>query len=289
MARNDFLPFDADEYRAVVNPTNLVQQTWGYGRRLVLVPGELKDPRRAPVQFVKARIARKAVKNRRRFLQLMTVEQGMRLINLAQKLDNFPEAYRQLTGRTGTTAGEIMMEREIRNKLRRVLIHQVGIPEDAMGNWTISDMRAVIKDNTLLSDVDDVTGRPRIDAVTKEQGSVFDAMSRAQDTSKGAALDTFTAGLFHESEPARPSSEDRVGEQGLAGDFFIPEEIGDEPTVEEQAARATAEFDVSSGGAVAGAVPATVAASEYFKGITVTTEGQEIDPKDLQDRRSFFG
>ncbi|NIS14110.1 MAG: hypothetical protein GWN97_19930, partial [Thermoplasmata archaeon] len=155
---------------------NVVQQTWGYGRRLVLVPGELENASRAPVQFVKTRIARKAVKNRRRFLQLMTVEQGMRLINLARELGDFPAAYKRLTGRTaGTSAGEIMLERELKNKLRRTLIHDVGVEAESMDNWTVEDMRAVIKDNTLLADIDEVSGRPRIHDNISDQGSVFDA------------------------------------------------------------------------------------------------------------------
>jgi molybdopterin converting factor small subunit len=268
------MPFDANEYRAVVNPTNVVQQTWGYGRRLVLVPGELQNPSRAPVQFVKTRIARKAVKNRRRFLQLMTVEQGMRLINLARELDNFPAAYKQLTGRTaGTSAGEIMQERELKQKLRRTLINSVGVEAEAMDNWTVADMRAVIKDNTLLADIDEVTGRPRYTDANTEQGSLFEAMDRAAT----AKPDDFTEALFHK-EKRLPSSEDRVGERGNKGDFFVPEEISDnEPTVEEVAAKATAEYDAESGGVVKGEGPKGYAGG--FKMGEVTP----LDTKDLEE------
>lgn len=277
MARNksDFMPFDANEYRAVVNPTNVVQQTWGYGRRLVLVPGELENASRAPVQFVKTRIARKAVKNRRRFLQLMTVEQGMRLINLARELEDFPTAYKRLTGRTaGTSAGEIMLERELKNKLRRTLIHDVGVEAESMDNWTADDMRAVIKDNTLLADIDEVTGRPRITNSVTEEGTVFEAMERAKNTAN--PNDEFTAALFH-NEKRAPSSEDRVGERGVQGDFITPEMMGDEDALpEEVAAKSTLEYDASSGGEVKGNVPETVAKSA-FKGI------QTIDAKDLEE------
>lgn len=284
MSRNsDFMPFDANEYRAVVNPTNLVMQTWGYGRRIVLVPGELHNPKRAPIQFVKTRIARKAVKNQRRFLELMTVEQGMRLLNLARELNDFHAAYRKLTGKQGAKAAELLMERQERNALRRVLINELGVPDNILDNWTVSDMRAVIKDQTLVADLDS-NGRPRVDGrVHDSSDSLFDVAERVKaEQAKGAAalFDEYTVG----GEERLPSSEDRVDEGGLPGDFFVPETISDdEPTVEEVAARSTAEFDAEHDGEVKGDAPETVKAQqESFKGIATTTV-DEIDPQDLEE------
>lgn len=273
----DFMPFDANEYRAVVNPTNLVIQTWGYGRRIVLVPGELKDPKRAPIQFVKTRIARKAVKNQRRFLELMTVEQGMRLLNLARELNDFMAAYKRLTGKSGQKAAELLMERQERNALRRVLINELGVPDNVLENWTVADMRAVIKDQTLVADLDS-NGRPRISE--KSQGSIFEVAERAGMAQSAASLfDEFT----HQDSQRLPSSEDRVPEGGMPGDFFVPETISDDdPTVEELAARSTAEFDAQTGGVVNGRSETAEAQAASFKGIT-TTAVTEIDDKDLEE------
>ena len=270
--QNDFMPFDANEYRAVVNPTSMMMQTWGYGRRLVLVPGELKNPRRSPIQFVKTRIARKAVKNQRRFLELMTVEQGMRLLNLARELDDFPAAYKRLTGKTGTKAAEILMEAQEKGALRRVLIAELGVPDNVIANWTVSDMRAVIKDQTLVADLDE-RGRPRLDA-TSSPGSLFDAVERAAQPT-----DAQTFREFAQEEPRLPSSEDRVDEGGVPGDFFIPETISaDEESVEEIAARSTSEFDAQTGGEVTGEAPPTLV---QYQGIQ-TIEEAPVEEKDLE-------
>jgi len=272
MALNDFLPFDANEYRAVVNPTSLVIQAWGYGRRLVLLPGEVTVPNRACVQFVRTRIANKAVKNQRRFLEIWTVEQGMRLLNLARQLKDFQLAYTKLTGRRTQKVTEILAEQQQRTSLRRALIHGVGVPEDMMETWTVDDMRAVLKDQTLVADIDPVTKRPRRDTGPSGK-SVFDVM---QDV---AREDTPSVReFFHDSRPRLPSAEDRVGDAGRPGDFFVPATIGDDAKLpEEVAAAATLEYDVKTGGAVKGRAPERV---------PTTTGGfeavDEIDPIDLE-------
>jgi hypothetical protein len=281
---SDFMPFDANEYRAVVNPTNLVMQTWGYGRRIVLVPGELHNPKRAPIQFVKTRIARKAVKNQRRFLELMTVEQGMRLLNLARELNDFHGAYRKLTGKKGSKAAELLMESQERNALRRVLINELGVPDNVLANWSVGDMRAVIKDQTLVADLD-ANGRPRInDIVESEGGDLWEVAQRVQAETRQGAAKLFDEYNTIEGDQRLPSSEDRVGEGGLPGDFFVPETLGDEPTVEEIASRSTAEFDAETGGEVQGEAPPTVAAQEkLFTGMATTTVEAVVEEKDLEE------
>lgn len=281
---SDFMPFDANEYRAIVNPTNLTIQAWGYGRRLVFQPGNVTNKKRACVQFVRTRIARKAVKNKRRLLELMTVEQGLRLIAFTEECGNFHEAYRKLTGRRVNKAGELLAEKQESDMLRRVLAAHHGIGNDLSGKWTNSDMRAILKDTTLVTDLDPITGRPRISNAA--QGSVFDAVER----SKFQRPSTFSQ-FLQEYEPGERLLDGtrRVGEGGLPGDslspedFVVPERLTDEFRLpEEVASEATLAFDKKTGGKVAGQAPAHVAAMQKaFKGLQVA-ESRAVTESDLE-------
>jgi hypothetical protein len=165
LLNDDTLIFQEDLYVAVINHTTETVQSWGYGRRIVLVPNEMRDPHRACVQFVKRKLARKMVWNKRRFLEMTTVEQGKRLLRRARELGSFHAAYVELTGRDVKKAAETLRRERTKRMLMKQL-DQLGI--NVNPKWSVEEMKAIVRDPTLSLDMD--IGRPRPQETAGVQG-----------------------------------------------------------------------------------------------------------------------
>jgi hypothetical protein len=200
LAGDDVHYHQQSRYAAVINPTDDSVQAWGYGRRAVFVPNELDDPKRACIQFIDSRIARKMVYNQRRLLEVLSFDQGRRLLRRSKELGDFGAAYAELTGRELSKAAQEIRRRKTMQRLRRQL-DQIGI--QVKRAWDIETMQRILKDPQIAFDVD-----------------AGPASVQADDD-----IDAF---IHKERRTVAKRNPGSVGEAGLPGDFIQPEALADD-------------------------------------------------------------
>jgi len=196
---DDVFIANQDRFAAVINPTDETVETWAYGRRAVLVPNELDDERRACIQFIDRRLARKMVYNKRRLLEILSFEQGRRLLKQARELNDFQAAYAQLTGRTLSKAAQEIRRRRTLQQLRTQL-DNLGI--QVRREWDIDTMKKILRNPELAFDVD-----AGLDGLEEPPASPFERSAIESDR--------LTAGLRRD-------------------DFISPERFDDEPEPESE-------------------------------------------------------
>lgn len=293
---DDWMPWNADEYRAVVNPTEMNLQAYGHGRRLVLNAGEVHIARRACIQFVRTRVARKSVKRLRQLLEIWPVKSARKLLRRSQDV-GFAKAYREITGRAPKKAGALIAMRKEQDALKGRLMQEHGVPEEMMAAWSIQDMRAVLKQPELAVDLD-ASGRPRrdrtpqpdeshaLEAIADPANDINEFFSDDAPRARGAKPGTLgindadqdgdemfaTAGLSHEVD---------LNIETLSDDDMDPEEM---------AAAAALKYDVEHDGKVKGRSPAAEAQAKSFKGLQTTGEAKAIvSEEDLETDKPAVG
>jgi len=251
---DDWMPWNADEYRAVVNPTEMAIEAYGHGRRLMMLPSEVHDPKRSCIQFVKTRIARKAVKRMRQLLEIWTVSAGRELLLLSQEI-GFQAAYRKITGKSPRKAGAMIAMQNERDSLFGRLLREHGVPAEHMSNWTVGDMRAVLKEPELAVDLDE-SGRPRRSLPKEDTRSPLEKIAKPDEGMRAFFAEDNVGGV-------------RSGEHGLTeseGDFLnfdqpdpdFVERVGEgEKDLVEMASEAALKYDVEHDNKVVGKAPKT--------------------------------
>jgi hypothetical protein len=201
---DDVYIHNQDRYAAVLNPTDDAVQAWGYGRRAIFLPNELYDPTRMCIQFIERRLARKMVYNQRRLLEVVSFEQGKRLLKRARELDDFYAAYAELTGRTLSKAAQEIRRKKALSTLRQQL-DRLGIP--VKREWDVATCKAILRNPELAFDID-AGPAPRVD-------------------------DDENLPFLQPPQTSRKSAP-RVPESGLDGDFIDPESLDDSDAPPEQ-------------------------------------------------------
>jgi hypothetical protein len=208
---------EKEQYMAVVNPTGDVVQTWGRGRRAVLVPGELGDAKRACVQVWRRPIALQMVKNKRKFLVSMPYEVAQRLVQRARDLGNFFEAWNELAGRGLPRAAEVVRRLKVERALDRQLA-SIGIEPFMTKGWSLDRKRAVMRNPELAFDSGDMqnSGIPGVYTA----GSYKEPDVRLSSATAVSAID----GDAMELLPQRSAGEPRPLAPDTRSDFYTQED-----------------------------------------------------------------